>query len=592
MIVKNKNNIFRAVSAITMFFWLSFLYNTDSYYSVYLLVGITSFISLFSIKTTKKSIVLNKDRILMYTFSSIFSIAVILANYRLFDFMFEGGVRNIIAGMCSILFMVAGGFFTAYNILKFINRLLEKEFLSYEINFTPIRLFWICFAIFSVINISVLLLCYIPGNLTPDSINEISQMYSGDYSNHHPFYFTVFVQLFFNLGTTIFGSANAGVLLYSIVQLLIMGLIFSFGIMTMYQCRVPKYFIMAAFLLYALMPYHIMYSFTVWKDILFGGFVLLFIITIARALTQNKSIWNFLLMIISCFGICLFRSNGWAAFIIAVILSFAIFKKKYLSISIMLLLVSVLSYILKGPVLTVIGVRQPDTIESLSIPTQQIARVIVDDKNSLTEDQKSLINNLANIDEIAAVYNPILHDPIKDIVRANGNQQYLNDHKFDFAKLYLELGFSHPAEYIKAWVDQTRGYWNGGYRYWIWADDVYENNFNITRKVNSDGAKKIFNNYAQSFYVVGFLQPFISIGFWVWILWLSLYISIKQHKKVLLFVCVLLLSIWGSLLIATPVFAEFRYIYSLFCCLPFIPIFIFSNDSGIKKNAAKNTYLK
>lgn len=55
--------------------------------------------------------------------------------------------------------------------------------------------------------------------------------------------------------------------------------------------------------------------------------------------------------------------------------------------------------------------------------------------------------------------------------------------RLDFAKLYLQLGIRYPHKYIEAWVDQTRGYWNGGYSYWIWATEVYENPLGIQKTV-------------------------------------------------------------------------------------------------------------
>ena len=38
----------------------------------------------------------------------------------------------------------------------------------------------------------------------------------------------------------------------------------------------------------------------------------------------------------------------------------------------------------------------------------------------------------------------------------------------DFVHLYVEIGLKHPLKYLEAWVDQTKGYWNAGYEYWVW----------------------------------------------------------------------------------------------------------------------------
>lgn len=581
MILNEKKTINKIIQSVGMFFWITFLIGTDSYYSIYVLIGIIGFVSLFSIKKdTDQYIRSKKNKIATHIFSSFFSMAVVLANYKLVSFMRNGGVLNIAVGVFDILMLLVGGFFVAFNVLGLVNSLICKKPKEYKKKMTPAKIFWLCFVSFSIINLIILMACYFPGNLSYDSINEINQMYSGVYSNHHPFYFTIFVQAFFSIGVKIFGSTNAGILIYVIVQLLIMSGIFSFGIMTMYQKSTPKIFIFIAIALYAFMPYHIVYSFTVWKDVLFGGLTLLLIITSYRALNNMNSIVNTILMIISCFGVCLFRSNGWFAFIIMTMVFAFLFKKKYLKMLIMFVSVIFISFLLKWPLLSSIGVSQPDTIESLSIPTQQIARVITNNRDSLSQDEKELIEKLASLDDIAEVYDPACHDPIKHLIRKNGTVAYLSEHKAEFLKIYLQIGIKNPVDYLLAWIDQTRGYWNGGYKYWIIVEDIYPNDYAIERTIKLENVKKLFSAYTENFQNIGLLQPFESIGLAVWILWLFLYIGIVKSDKKIIFATIPLCAIWLSLLIATPVFAEFRYIYSIFCCLPFLLILIFEQNKN------------
>lgn len=53
----------------------------------------------------------------------------------------------------------------------------------------------------------------------------------------------------------------------------------------------------------------------------------------------------------------------------------------------------------KGPVLKYYGVTPPDTIESLSIPAQHIARVIADD-GTLSEKQEKLLSKAVDVSQI------------------------------------------------------------------------------------------------------------------------------------------------------------------------------------------------
>ena len=67
-----------------------------------------------------------------------------------------------------------------------------------------------------------------------------------------------------------------------------------------------------------------------------------------------------------------------------------------------------------------------------------------------------------------------------------------------------------------------------------------------------------------------------SIGFYFWIMLLMLAITIKKKKNILPFLPVL--ALWGSLMIATPVYAEFRYIYSLIIGIPLFIAISFSSE--------------
>lgn len=228
-----------------------------------------------------------------------------------------------------------------------------------------------------------------------------------------------------------------------------------------------------------------------------------------------------------------------------------------------------MSYILKHPVLEYLNVTQPDRIESLSVPAQQIARVITD-CNDLTSDQEELLAEVIDVDMIAETYKPYISDPIKNLVRAKGNQDYLDTHSSEYLRLYMEIGVSHPLKYIEAWIDQTKGYWNGGNDYIIWRTGVTENEMGIKRIVNSDLASTFMNAYLYYFRNVEVLKLFLSIGLHTWIVVLAGYIGIIRKDKTVIFMTISILSIIASLLVATPVYSEFRYAYAMFCCMPFL----------------------
>ena len=61
--------------------------------------------------------------------------------------------------------------------------------------------------------------------------------------------------------------------------------------------------------------------------------------------------------------------------------------------------VAIASFIMKGPVLNMLQVSDPDILESLAIPIQQIARVITDG-DDLTKEQEAILSQVGDIDRV------------------------------------------------------------------------------------------------------------------------------------------------------------------------------------------------
>ncbi len=551
---------------VSIFTWLSLLTPTDSYYSVYLLLGILSSVSLYYNYRHPA-----KRTILDYIFPACFSLMVTLAN---FQSLAQGNESLTLHILVVLALLFAAGFFVFFALLPPIKAFtLRTVALAKHVRPSPLQFFFITFSIIALFDLIIFFTCFYPGCLTPDSISEIQQILTGNFSNHHPFYFTMLIAPFIHFGVHFLGDINLGVALYSIFQVLIVSAAFAYSISTLYRLGISRKLLIITTIIIMLLPYNIMYSFTMWKDIMFAAIFLIFIVTLYRyfnKITIKHQIPHLILIAISALGICLFRSNGFIAMIITLAIFFIIFRKKYLKLSLLLLGVTFVAFILKYPVLKALNVKQPDTIESLSIPSQQIVRTLAYEKHNLSSEDLELISSVADPDALVKSYAPEIHDPVKVVVRTTGNQNYIKEHPIDFALLYLKLGLKYPLHYLKAWIDETRGYWNGGYSFWIWATDVQINDFGIKSQVNSNFLRQKVIEYIEYFHEVAILQPLISIGVAVWILFILLYKNLATKNKVNIFLLTPLLATWFTLLIATPVFSEFRYAYFIFTCLPFL----------------------
>lgn len=558
-----------------IFLWLSLLIETDSYYSIYLMLGVLSIVSITKNKNQGKKSSHSK---LSYLFAGLFSLATTLANYSLFSRMAESGGLHIVTAILASVLTFASGIIVFKNVLLVTRNFSIKT--SKKLTDSPRKVFLICFLIFSLIDLLVLFLCCYPGSLTPDSIDEIGQILSGSYSNHHPFYYTILIYPFIQLGTNVFHDINIGVAFFNVFQILILSAAFAYSISTLFHIGVSKKVLFILTVVLAILPYNIIFSFTVWKDVMFAALFLIFIVTLYRyfydlRLFEKSKIPQLTLLFFSGLTVCLLRSNALIAIVVSIIIFFIIFRKHYVKLGIILIVIIASAFILKRPVLSLIGVTQTDTIESLSIPSQQIARTIKYKYNKISEEDINLINNLADSKELAEAYTPTISDPVKNTVRKYNNQKYIKEHAVDLIMLYLKLGTQHPVQYLTAWIEQTKGYWNGGYMSSVWANEVQDNNYGLKRSGNTF-MNKLFGGYLEIYRSTTFLQSFISIGLLVWLLFILLYRSVIDKNKINLFLITPILTTWATLLIATPVYSELRYIYFAFTTIPFLIIITFT----------------
>ncbi len=100
----------------------------------------------------------------------------------------------------------------------------------------------------------------------------------------------------------------------------------------------------------------------------------------------------------------------------------------------------------------------------------------------------------------------------------------------------------------------------------------------IKRTVKSQFLDKALKKYLKIWETSPFLQLFLSIGLYVWGIVLLSYRTVIRRNKEALFATVPFLAVIATLLIATPVFAEFRYAYAIFCGFPFLLAIAFAKN--------------
>jgi len=413
-------------------------------------------------------------------------------------------------------------------------------------------------------------LYHFPGIMTPDSVVQFEQVLGlREYSNHHPVAHTLLIKLFYSIGMLFTESRTVAISLYTMFQMCFMAFCVSYFISTLrlFHIRCALCYIITLF--YALVPYHAVFAVTIWKDIIFAGAVLLFSCCLLR-FTQKltSSVW--VLFVISGIMLCLFRSNGWYGFCLCLPFLMVYFRKKAKAIYPALLGILAVAIIIKYPIMNKAGVIQPDLIESLSIPTQQIAAVICNDRE-LTEEQLTLIENVVDLTYIKELYNPIFADNMKELVRA-GNQDYLVAHKGEFLKLWAHLLFAYPGDYITAYINQTYGYFYPDSFYLVAeAEGISGSHLGVSHTPLIAGplvvkAKEISIKLGSMVPIYSLLW---SMGVIFWTMLFCMGNAFVRRERAKLVYYLPSLALYLTVMIATPVATEFRYVYFMVFSLPF-----------------------
>ena len=439
----------------------------------------------------------------------------------------------------------------------------------------------------------ICLLCWLPyflyeypGVMTPDSINQYAQVIGAyELSNHHSVVHTALIGLFYRIGMSLTGDPHTGLMLYTVAQMLFMAFAAGYVVRTLQKASVITPVLVITICFYALMPYNGAFAVTIWKDIPFAGCMTIFAAALARFLLRGSAAASsdavprlsvseyFTLLlpyVLSCILLCLLRENGWYAIVVSI--PFILFTyRKWLKVMIPLhLVILALVLFVKYPVMQVYEIRQADYVESLSIPVQQLARVIADGE-SLTENEAEFLGQLMDLEQVPEVYQPEVSDNMKNLIRPNS--AYLKSHKTLFFQTWLSVGVRHPKTYFDAYVAQTKGYWYPDVHCEVGlADGIYPNEFGLSWQPVIKGSviikiKEILFKLPDLVPLYGLLW---SMGFLLWVLLLLTALCLRLGKPAGALICLPFILLTATLCVATPVATEFRYAYAIFYALPLL----------------------
>jgi len=403
-------------------------------------------------------------------------------------------------------------------------------------------------------------------------------------NNANPLIFTAFAGIFINLGRVI-SDIELGTIFFSFAQSALLALIFGKVIVWMRKEKVGKVGIIATFFFYAVLPVNSMAGLIMWKDILFGGFGLLFLLALRQLYTEKDaffSVKKISYFITLAFLFCTWRNNGLYAYVLFIVLALVVNRKLFIAKKYLFLLLSpiVITFIYLTAITPLITPASSQAA-TLVIPSQQIARTVKYESNSISSQDKKTIDAIFPYSKLGAEYNPRLSDP----VMGSFNDNVFQKNEGKYLSIWFKLLRGHKKTFVAAFL-----YNNYGYAYPFYASssptDILLNNANHPNVIKgyTDTAYVNGGKFATIAYRDLIMQqvPFLqNVGFYTCIILLAAYIAIIRKRQELMGVFIILSGLFISTILG-PVNSEFRYLYLFVVATPFIITSVFSSVSQEK----------
>lgn len=499
--------------------------------------------------------------------------AILLSLFLAFGKIIFLREQGRLKGLVLFLLMVLGGYYFIKWAVNAIYCLYDAAEIRGGGTISPNKVFVISMLFFLICWIPFWLAEY-PGVLTIDSIVQFGQIIEDTpLIDHHPIVHTMWIKFWYQVAY--FLGAENDIQAYgfiSMVQLILMAVAFSAVIRLIYRKTRQWSIVLPCLVFYGLTAYNGIYSVTMWKDVVHGVVSLLFLYFLYHYFETEGNAKRYLaaVFVFGC-AFCLFRSNGWFAFLLwAVGLAVYEIKKKDRKLIAVVVLTAIVCSIIKGPVYSGLEIEKCGWVDSMSIPLQQIA-YCMSQGDSLTDEERTFLEELAEIDKMPELYLDFKSDPIKHLFSEKDNGAYFAEHKWKFLSVWFHIGVRNPLDYVTAWVLQTYGYWYPAISYWVYDVGIHENAYELAASpILPEGAVNRMHDLLGHYQEIPLYGSLWCIGTFTWCLIIT--VSYAAYKKrwdwVILYAP--FLCIWLTLLVATPVYAEFRYYYSVVASMPLI----------------------
>lgn len=504
--------------------------------------------------------------------SVLFTMFTLAATYQ----TLTASLTNTLFCAIILLFSTIGFLLMYHHFLLWIYMQTDKLFLTntlYPVKWLPYLTFGAC-----ILGWLPYFLYHFPGVLSPDSISQIQQAVGvWKLTNHHSVLYTLLIAFFYKIGFSLSNDVVVAVSVFTLFQMIFMAFVASYVVRTLQLAKLRTGICVLTICFYALIPYQGALASTVLKDIMFTGSFTLYVASLLRIILlparekarKSDMLTCFLPHIIAGIFLALLRSNGLIVLFLTIPCVLFVLRERLKTFLPLELIILVIVIFIRFPCMQIYEIEQAHSVEALSIPLQQISRVIANGEE-ITDTQYESLSHFMNPVYIAEKYQTNVSDPIKYLVR-DTSDSYISTHKKEFFSLWFSIGIQHPKTYFDAYVAQTYGFWypdaNSGVGL---AEGVYANDIGLTWKPVLHGS--VFVKIKEIMFKLPYMLPLygllFSVGFGFWIILTCVSICFCRQNRQIAILAVPALLLVLSLCVATPVAIDFRYAYPLLHGLP------------------------
>ncbi len=422
---------------------------------------------------------------------------------------------------------------------------------------------------------------YYPAIMAYDVIPQLDQIRISGLTTHHPLIHTLMLKGCLAMGEFLSFLPNAdraGLAMYALLQMAVMAGCFAWVSVFLRRHGVFRWLCCAFVLCAAFFPAHGMLAVSITKDTIYGALVMVFTVLVwelagSRACPEKGWLVRYVLLTAV---LLLFRNNSVYAWVLYVlVISLCTWKNRAFFGRLLACHGAALLLYLMVNGLLIHGASATSATyarEMLSVPAQQIARVVQYHGEELTGEDMTALSTVWK--EGLPEYEPAIADRSKRDIEGDREtlQILLNE--------WVSLGLRYPGEYTKAFLLKNKGMWdltdttylNDVYTYAKgYLQITYPSDQQVYMEALAPGyvrhqklqiLQSLYRYFAAGDELWRYCPPMALVmqpAFYTYLLLFYCLCCIGRKKPLRLLPAVFLLALWGTLLFGPCVLTRYMY---------------------------------